>query len=64
MDLERDADELLALGMGFSGIAILLFGTIAAFIFNVQFDAKSLLLIGNALLLPASGYLFGKSKPK
>lgn len=64
MDLERDADELAALGMVFSGIAILLFGTVAAFIFNVEFNSENLLLIGNALLLPASGYLFGKSKPK
>ncbi len=64
MYLQENADEIAALSMIFAGIAIMSIGAVTIFILGIEIEITDVVLMGNALLLPASGYLFGKTTPK
>jgi membrane protein DedA with SNARE-associated domain len=64
MEWLNAVDELLAVCMGISGTAILVGGSFLAMVGTINLSIENLLLVASALILPATGYLFGKSKPK
>lgn len=64
MNFSENVDEIVALIMAVAGVAVLLAGTYAIFILGSLIPVEELLLISSALLLPSTGYLFGKSQPK
>ena len=57
-------DEIVALCMSLAGIAVLLGGLYSICILTCEMTIEEILLIGNTLLLPSTGYLFGKNIPK
>jgi hypothetical protein len=61
---EFGTDEIVALCMSLAGITVLLGGLYSICILTCEISIEEILLIGNALLLPSTGYLFGKSVPK
>ena len=64
MEFSENVDEIVALIMAIAGVAILLAGSYNIFILSNKIIVEELLLISSALLLPSTGYLFGKSQPK
>ena len=64
LNLSDNADEIAAFIMVAAGVAILVSGSYALFFMSVSIVVEELLLISSALLLPSTGYLFGKSVPK
>ena len=64
MNFSENVDEIVALIMAIAGVAVLLAGSYAIFILTNNISVEELLLISSALLLPSTGYLFGKSVPK
>ena len=64
LNLADSADEIVAFIMAVAGVSILLSGSYALFFMAIDIVVKDLLLISSALLLPSTGYLFGKSVPK
>lgn len=64
MNFSENVDEIVALIMAVAGVAVLLAGSYAMFFAGNAIVVEELLLISSALLLPSTGYLFGKSQPK
>ena len=64
LNLSDNADEIAAFIMVVAGVAILVSGSYALFFMAIDIVVKDLLLISSALLLPSTGYLFGKATPK
>ena len=64
MNFSENVDEVVALTMAVAGVAVLLAGSYAMFFAGKAIVVEELLLISSALLLPSTGYLFGKSVPQ
>lgn len=64
MKFSENVDEIVALIMAAAGVAVLLSGLYITCFLTCEMAVEEILLIGNALLLPSTGYLFGKSQPK
>ena len=64
MNFSENVDEVVALIMAVAGVAILLGGMVGICLALCELAVEDILLLGNALLLPSTGYLFGKSVPK
>ncbi len=64
MNFSESVDEIVAFIMAVSGVAVLVGGSYAIFCMMCEVAVEELLLISSALLLPSTGYLFGKSTPK
>jgi len=64
MNFSENVDEVVALIMAVAGVAVLLAGSYAMFFAGKAIVVEELLLISSALLLPSTGYLFGKSVPQ
>jgi hypothetical protein len=64
MNFSENVDEIVAFIMAVAGVAVLVGGSYAIFCMMCEVAVEELLLISSALLLPSTGYLFGKSTPK
>jgi len=64
MNFSENVDEIVALIMAVAGVVVLLAGSYAMLFMSNALDIEELLLVSSALLLPSTGYLFGKSIPK
>ena len=64
MNFSENVDEIVALIMAVAGVAILIGGMIGICLALCELAVEDILLLGNALLLPSTGYLFGKAMPK
>jgi hypothetical protein len=63
-NFSENVDEMVAFIMSIAGVAIILAGSYSKFFMMSNIAVEELLLLASALLLPSTGYLFGKSQPK